>query len=515
MININDCSIEHRRFIKSMPSNFIYGIPIKLVNDTYYPINHEKLFLRYYVSYSGYIYDAFNNITQKYSMDDEIKFTSIDNQLLIVSLKEIIWLTFYRFPERKDSPIDKPLDYKPVFINAKNGVGEYVIDGVSFRYPKFPINSKIYDELINISKYKIVVSENGAIYNVKSKRFIMIHQDDDGYPFIYSKSNTKIRINEIIAYTWYPEIYDVYKYNLVTAAFSEIFVSKDNLILYDLKNKSISNTGHHFQNLGVSHHRPNGFSVYDEKYYSIPIHHFYRNLKISINGAIITRNKTILKPYKIIYCKRTNSVHDVYYKVPSTNKVFSIIDIYLWSVYRLTRDSIYILNASFELSKEGIPLISDIYVVTKTRKNAINGYTGFYFGNEWFNLMTIEDTIYHNYYISKRGAIFYTKENIFIPYNLSSIDSNVSTSIPTEKTEKWINLRNVMINSWVGSLPSTRLFSVNGIPSDISIYNIKIHNTNKSNEDIKSYLLENVNRICGSANIQELTAKCQIPEIIE
>ena len=74
---------------------------------------------------------------------------------------------------------------------------------------------------------------------------------------------------------------------------------------------------------------------------------------------------------------------------------------------------------SDKFSKEGIPVIGDIYTVTKTCKNVINGYAGFYFGTEWFNLMSVEDTSYHNYYISKHGAIFYTKENIFIPYNLS------------------------------------------------------------------------------------------------
>ena len=273
MINYNELSTNERKFIKSIPEGFKFGVPVKLFNDTYYPINHRELFLRYYVSYSGYIYDITLQKTTKYSYDDIIEFYAVEkNNIIIMHLQEVIWRTFYRFPEGKDMMLNKPLEYKPSFIKDRYDGDGYYINGIKFRHPRFPVNSRIFDEVITKSKMKIAISENGAIYNIKSRYFVMVHQDDTGYPFIYSKSCEKIRINELIAYSWYSDIYDANKYLLMTTMCSEIFISKNTLLMYHQKKNDIYKIANELQKLNYSE------ALIDKIMYKNAFEFFKRNL---------------------------------------------------------------------------------------------------------------------------------------------------------------------------------------------------------------------------------------------
>lgn len=500
MIKFDDLSVENRRFVKSIPEGFKFGIPVKLLNGTYYPINHEKLFLRYYVSHSGYVFDVLEQSVKKHLLSEVINFYSTeDNELIRMSLQEVFWRTFCRFPEGKDDEFDSKGKFKPHFIEDENEGDGYFISGVKFKRPQFPVNSKIYEELITKDKMKIAISENGAIYHLKHKSFTMIHLDDEGYPFIYSKSGIKFRINEIIAYSWYPEIYDASIYSLMTTMCSEIFISKNTLLIYREDRNDIfkiADTGHCLQNLALVSYNTNWERKLESiEHFNIPINGFYNKWRMSKLGTIKSASRRIVNPFKIIYNEQTSEIIDVYYKLPESKKIFSIIDIFLWTMYRLTRDSISVLWSSFILSSEGIPVLDDIIIVTKSPMKEITGdVEGFCIGNEQFRNINNYKNIYYNHYISKHGAIFYTLyPQGFITYNVSSIDNGHKISIPYGNDVAWINLKSSMIYSWVSKKTPHRskLTSINGIPTDISLSNLGIR-----------------------SNLQESEMKDQIPEII-
>lgn len=514
MINVNELSTEKRKFIKSLSSDFKFGVPIKLLNGTYYPVNHEDLFLRYYVSHSGYIYDLLTDKITKYLYDDMIKFISVENEYsLIFSLREIMWRTFYRIPEAKDN--DFEIKIKPTFIEDKNNCKEYLIQGIRFKHLNLPVESKAYNDLVKQSRFKFIISENGAIFNLKSGYFVSILQDEDGYPYIYSKNFNKFKLDELIAYTWMSDTYLPNKYKILTTSCADIFISASNLILYNSYTNSIGNGGHYLQNLAFGYSGDiNSIILEKNRHYNIPIYGLYGSLLISQCGSIITNNSKLLKPYKIVYGKSSN-IKDVYYQNPKTKKVYSIIDIYMWSLYRLTRQSVYVIKVNFIMSPDRIPIIDDLFIVTKTQTSLDATFNGITFGNERFIRMTNDEFYSNNYFLSKHGAIFYTRNHTFIPYTLSQFNKNMSISIPLEKSQIWINIKHILYSSWSETKVSkrSRLESINGVPIDISVYNIIMKSIN---DNVLSHRLTNIlkNINCDKDELQKLVFDVPIPEVI-
>ena len=189
MIDRNNCSPGNLRFIKSIPEGFKFGIPLKINNEIFYPISHYHLFLRYYVNYTGYIFDIVTNKLTKYPNYSNVIFYSTENgQYINLSLKEIIWSTFYRFPEGKSIDLIDKVTIYPQFIHDKNYGDHYLINGIQFNPVKFPIDSPYYIELVKNNRMRLIVSENGAIFDNRSRSFLMVHYDENGCPFIYSKN---------------------------------------------------------------------------------------------------------------------------------------------------------------------------------------------------------------------------------------------------------------------------------------------------------------------------------------
>ena len=247
----------------------------------------------------------------------------------------------------------------------------------------------------------------------------------------------------------------------------------------------------------------------------------------------MNQSKRIVQPYKIVYDKSLQNIKDVYYRIPNTKNIYSIIDIYLWTAYRLTRNSITVIDSSFTVTSNNIPILDNIVIVTKTPIRKNDDYNGIYIGDEWYPMMIGIDIEYLNNYMSKHGAIFNTQEHRFSQYILSTIDKQMKTVIHSKKEDVWIDIRETIYYSWIGTdlMRNNKIVSINGIPIDISIFNLDIqtgHCKNMSKltskrsinrvisnaNSAKLALVKNINRSCSVSNPRELALKVQIPEII-
>ena len=143
------------RMLKDSDQHFIvkYGLydnigkPIKLDGNVYYPILFHNLFLRYYISYGGYIYDIVNNDVKKFNLSDDVILINIDRNKKIHNIQELIWRTFYRFPEGRMINLDDDKnDIECTHHFEKGTEGFYTINGIEFVYEfDIPEKGHIYE----------------------------------------------------------------------------------------------------------------------------------------------------------------------------------------------------------------------------------------------------------------------------------------------------------------------------------------------------------------------------------
>lgn len=553
MIDKSKLSNGNLKFIGNFPHNHKFGIPIELDIGTVYPIIHEKLFLRYYINYSGYIYDIINNSIHKCQYDDIISFiTTEDMTEYRCSFKELIWRTFYRFPEGQNFKTDKNGNFqtiKPIFKQKKND-HLYMINGVEFRPVKFKVGTLLYHEFVENTKSKLIVSENGAIYNLKRNQFLMIRPDKiDSRPFIYSKSGKMCHIDKIIAYSWFSDAYNENEHKLKSMAFSELFITADNILIYKEYNGEINSIASrlYLQNLALDNvRRIANVNAYNEEYYisldttyissmtkyqihnrygilyTIPLIGFYNSIFITKQGVLFNSRGKVILPHALIFDNKDN-ISDILYQLPNSDKIYSLLDIYMWTFYRLTKDAISIHNVNILIDYDiGIPIIDDLYVITNTGIIPEETFVGFCIGKEKFALGQDSTTTYHKIYISTHGAIFNIKSNAFMAYNIKSFTSTCKIPIPVDKDEIWINAKYLMFVSWFGIdlYKGARLSSINGITSDISLYNIKpiIYSkyaiNNKNYEKTREMVRSTIINFYGVENTTQLANELPIHEII-
>ena len=473
------------------------GKPIKLGGDIYYPILYRNLFLRYYITFNGCVYDIVTNQTKKYNLYDSIILIDINtNFKKMYTIRELIFASFYRFPEGSVITMtnEHTHDIEYAYHIESGTVGFYTILGVEFRKVIVPKHNRYYKAVTKSKKFVLIVSENGAVYDIQKKRFLNINIDDDGIPYIILKHTVRITIDELLLYSWNEHLeVDPELYQLINTSPIKLFVNRHTLVLFNdksniylpLNNAVVSQNISPFissENLPRSFKRNNRY--YDKwliddlgNLSQIPIDGL-SEYYISKCGIILNQNNAILNPYKIIY--NNENISDVLYKFPNIDKIFSIGDILIWTYFRLNYSAIEKSFIQFTFHKRfNIPIVYNLHIISKFFQV---GNTTPLIGEMLFTPISG----FPNFFISTTGAIFNSKHRYFIQmHNQPRDDGTTHIQLPIGNELRWIDINKTMYRSWYGSIPhGARVSMKNMIRGDYSLANIQLNISSSTNCNI-------------------------------
>lgn len=509
MVKTSLFSKENQEFIRKhgICEKYI-GLPLRAADGLYYPIPHESLCLRYFISDTCCIYDAIEKTYKKPVGSNIITLTTTDtNTEVEFSIQELYWMAHYRFKEgarikRKKNGARKKPNPNPI-KDSDIGV-HYMIEGVPFKTVNF--SGYLYGEFVKVDKCKLIVSRDGAVFDRKRGKFHQVIMDGEGIPYILSSRKVYVSIPQLIALSWFSNayecldtdskvdivapcgifcnIYNILFYKNLPSGFIRPFATR--IIFQDICPDTDSITGleqskcrEYFR--GGIHCSKKEIETNFGTLFRIPIRSLYGSYSVTRNGVVYSeKTRMILKPHRIIMDENSNYVTDIIYKFTNTEIEYSILDILAWTFYRLNKDVIFRYMVDIVMY-EKVPFIRKLIIQTKCG-HSINSSYQFCFGNEVFlpiNKMS-------NNVISKLGAIFDTKRKQFVEYS-PIIDKNgafLTNLTNTIGNSKWVNIRILLYRTWheyIGIHYGMDVYPRNGILEDISLHNLYVSNVSVGN----------------------------------
>lgn len=471
---------------------------VSRAGEDFYPILDEELYLRYYMSRSYCIYDAVEKDAKKYgpSIDAHL-ISTITGDKKIISAEELYWKTFYRFPMGKGLPRKSNGDLRRlergVHFTGDNESG-YFIEGILFKKVKFDNKSALF-KAFNGDGAKLFVSEDGAVFDLTRGKLRNILLDDDGMPYIQSKTGVRVLVPHLIAMGWLDNGQIYQKYRIHTIAEHILFCSTQNLVYipqHNHKDKLPSSHGLVIQDacdgsddIGELLHihprwstikwkKKTALSTIEKKlgkFYRIPIEGLSNTYRISKNGLVYSMStEQLLTPIRAV-CKDRKSVEDIKYHFPEARTTLSAVELMLWTFYRLHREDVAEVIPNIQLHKK---------------------YRILAFANLWFISKTIpqvdvncdisgkvyrHSSIYPTLYVSKTGAIYDIIGNKFVDYyQLQTIGNFLCIRTEIYTKEKLINPGMMVYRAWISDkIPSgTTVCTKNGIAEDVSMHNVTL-----------------------------------------
>ena len=496
MIDLDLLTPENVNFVNQFSEDFKFCTPIKSsTGNVFYPINHEKLFLRYYISFTG---DTYDNVTGEFTyhhIEGYDKFITTDSrEEIVLPIKNLVWRTYYRFPRALPKlKIDEKKHAHKIIDNTDVDYIYYIIDGVEFLPVKFQEDSLIYKEFIEKDKCKLIVSKDGAVFNIKTHRFLKVVIDGASRVCYMSQSGKLFKFEDFIISGWYDGIYDNESTMIETVAQHMIIASYDNLVLMH-KNKYLHDAigiSTIVQHCGYSSNTPD-MERYHQKYnrdlmlelkneryeqleidkyfgklYEIPIEGL-QNYRLTKCGIIYSvTKKKILTP--IDFIGKRNDVYDISYYIPELDTEVLISELILWTFYRLTRSTIAKAHCRIYFDKTyNTPFIDDVLIMCKPHVISQKSYT---IGSEVF----LKSSKFSNLYLSKNGAIYDSESASFILITgFKEDDGSYLVSAPSKKNTMLIDMPYEMYTTWIGSVnKGLTVIPKNSIYSDNTIINLK------------------------------------------
>lgn len=476
MINYNNCSPYDRKIIDTLVSKGFssFGEHIEIQGLTYLPVVERRLWLRYYISNIGYIYDRFAESIKKVNPNEELEF-EYNEEKFQYTFDELVWMTYYRFPHNGNNAVVERISSKSVLI-----------DGIKFKQPILS-NSDMHMIFKKFNR-NIVVSKNGAIYDLIKNEFIPTTLSNHGIPVVCIKNSEKAyyyHIIKLIVCAHLRGIYSRGSHRLKAIDSTPLFVNINNILLENKHTGKFDNEKLVYQelypageNFYLDRINEKGHLVYkygyqfENSFHKIPLASLVDLYRINTAGVISSSHRNIVKPKRIVYFN--NEIVDVYYQ--DRNKhLYSIIDIYLWSFYRILRKDIKIYSVKFIEGWNGTPMLSQL---------SICGFIKFDENNS--NSIQINDILFtqliekfgptKNYFISPYGAIFNIKDKEFYEYNLNTVVEKKITPVKgTDNKTFWIKLPDVMYFSWTGKKRrpfQRKIFYLNNIKGDVTVSNL-------------------------------------------
>ena len=502
MVIYDRLSPGNKRYLDLNPkNNNNIGLPIKLADsNTYYPIYQENLFLRYYITINGYIYDSLTEEILKFNIDDIINFNATDSDNVVsFSIRSLIWKTFYRFKNgqfitqySKDNRYSVHIRYV-----EEDGDRYYIIEGIDFRPVTIPENSRAYRHLIKNDNCRLLISEDGAVFNLQNNKFFLVTLDQKGIPIIRSKRGHNIQIQELLACAECSNSYDPSIHVVTNSSFSDIFVNRDNISVYNPVDLSVVYSPLIIQNLCTHHVHFLGIVPYMKykfgenpstiqrcinkeelerrygKFYMIPISGMYPNYWINKCGIIYcSRTKRILSPYKMVFEKNSQIPIDILYRIPSIRKVCTISELMMWVFYRISKDMISDYRALIMMDPlNNVPIVEDLVILSKHQPYQFDDSC--IIGTEIYRRANRVS----NVYISINGTLFDSATNSFV--QVYGFDSNLSypnIMIPYRDKHIEVNIYKLMYECWFNmkTIRNTSVVTRNKIPGDISLHNLTL-----------------------------------------
>ena len=477
MINYNNCSPYDRKIIDTLVLKGFtsFGEPIEIQSLTYLPVIERRLWLRYYISNIGYIYDRFTESIKKVNPNEVLEF-EYNEEKFQYTFDELVWMTYYRFPHNGNNAVVERINSKIM-----------IIDGIRFRQPT--LQKREMEMVFKEFNSNIVISNNGAIYDTKKGKFLPISLTDTGIPIIsFKKNNIESRyfhISKMLVYAYLRSSYTGTNANLEIIDVSPIFVNKDNILIIERKSGKIKNNKYFCQelypdgeNFYLNRINEKGHLVYkygyqfESAFHKIPLTSLVDSYRINTTGVISSSRRNIVKPKRIVYFN--NKIIDVYYE-DHNKHLYSIIDIYLWSFYRILKKDIKIFKVEFIRGWHGIPMLNRLTICGRINDT-----------ENIENIIQINDCPFiqmrekfgptKNYFISPYGAIFNIKDKEFYEYNLNTVVEKKITPVKgTNNKTFWIKLPDVMYFSWTGKRRrpfQKKIFYLNEIKGDVTVSNL-------------------------------------------
>ena len=493
MVNNYALSNEAKNFLTAHPIAAKYlGRPYHSPSgEVFYPVRDTNFFMRYFISTSRTMYDIVENQFKKFAITDKIVLISTtSNSPKIVRVGDLYWNTFYRFPmasafdkNTKESTSKMMCDY----LHHKPTDSEMLIEGVHFKEIIYPTDSVYFNHFIKRDHCRLVISEEGAIYDVSQHKFRQILLDDRGMPFIASQCGLQLPIPIAIAFAWFDKQMNFRKYQINTAAEAMLFCNANNIIFFkpgfpytpvasnliiqQIYNDAIIDISQLSPTFLKYHHGLTAIESVFGKFYRIPILGLENNYYISKCGMIYSmQDENILRPTDLKF----NGKHiiDILYYFPEIENTLSISELILWTFFRLYPRDI----SSFEITINTqaiskIPIIDDMWIITKTSPQ-IDA------------TCIISDTVYRqspayiDLYMSKTGALYNATGRKFIDYStLEYVEDMLCMRVAEGSRDVFVKLGILMYKTWFSStLPSGTVPSYrNGIREDISLHNLSNH----------------------------------------
>lgn len=493
--NLNFITIYYKRKKNKV------GKPLTLPDgNIYYPIYYPLLFLRYFISNSCCIYDIVTKEIKKYTINDIIELETISmNDSIKISIAELYSNTFFRYKDGLN------LKWNNLFPNKvelsfykENNIDSYNLYGTEYRRVMFSKNSFYYNEFIIKDKCKLIISKEGSIINLTTKKFVRIESDLDGNLYIKSKSGVKLNLLSAFIYSdWFYNDYSKNKdVNVAIVAPTKYQLSLNNILIFNYKDLSLypvesqlivkyiinpnkDNYKTFHSNKFSRNNKKSEFlklNLYEAqrifgKFYTIPIQGL-NNYGVSKSGVIYSfKLNAILTPYKISKKNLGNSLtYDILYEFKNANLLMSISEILMWTFYRLTLDTISYHNCIIRLNNYyDIPVIDSLTLISKPiiTDNEISQIGESYF---------IEAYNYPSYSISNTGSILDIKENTFVEIHSTTTTPTFRILLPKGKYQKWVDPAKLMYRTWIYKrIPKNFIFNYrNGIKEDYSITNISL-----------------------------------------
>lgn len=477
MINYNNCSPYDRKIIDALVSKGFssFGEPIEIQGLTYLPVVERRLWLRYYISNIGYMYDRFTESIQKVNPNEILEF-EYNEEKFQYTFDELVWMSYYRFPHNGNNAVVER-------INSKI----FLIDGIKFRQPT--LQKRDMKLVFKDFDSNIVISANGAIYDIRKCKFLPISLTDNGIPIISFKKNGNetryFHISKLLVYAYLRSSYTGANANLEIVDISSIFVNKDNILIIERKSGKIKNNKFFCQELypeGANFYldriNERGHLVYkysdqfENSFHKIPLASFVDKYRINTAGLICSNNRNLIDPTRILCIN--NEIIDVYYR-DANKHLYSIIDIYLWSFFRILKKDVFILKVKFIEGWNGIPMLTELAIcariyIDETTDNTI------YINNQMFTQLIEKYGPTKNYFISPYGAIFNIKNKEFYEYNLNTVvDKKITPVKGTNNKTFWIKLTDTMYFSWTGKKRrpfQRKIIYLNEIKGDATVSNL-------------------------------------------
>ncbi len=483
------------------------GCPIQLSDgNVYYPIYDIDLFPQYFINENCNIYDSLNNIINCYNLNDKIELQSTNmKNINIYEVKDLYSRTFYRYTNGTHIQwkYNIPSKINISYYNEYNH-DTYTVYGEEFKRITIPYNTTEYKEFIEKDNAVLLISESGAIINLKNKKILRFYLSSNGTYYIKSKNNYRLNLLKAFLYSdWFKYRYINNKTNINIGLLSPCdgFLSLDKIFTFRNKSfcimpieskvfiKDIINAMHDYST------RCNSCKIIkqirDKKYIKISLSegtkYFGRFINIPIEGlnnygitkcGVIYSFKTnqIILPRKMIKEKiGSTTIQDLHYYFPELNQKISLMDLMLWTHFRLTKSDLSYWNMDIQLNnKFNVPIINSLTLISKTVKKNYKEYQ-------------IGDTIYKRayahpkYYISKKGSIIDVDYNNFYELYGTYTTPTFKLYLSNTKHRIWVDISRMMYRTWVSKdIPNnSSILYKNGIKEDYSAENIILFNGDK------------------------------------